>query len=281
MIQTIGIFIQQYNIGESSKTVQTHFEALGLSCDFDESVFLKQFACSIHAFAITDDRETADHLKAAGIGFAVYDNDTSRLSSFPDALYIIDFVSILPLQQVDRMLLRFLRLPWTILETDRCLVREITEEDVDALYEIYHSSDFDFRYTEGLYDDPTKERDYTRDYIDYQYRFCEYGIWIVIDKLTGKIIGRAGLSNRDGYENAELGYGFASAFRHKGYAFEVCSAILTYAREQLGMSGLNAFTIRQNHDSVRLLKRLGFHFEDTAVLFGKEHDRYFIELSHR
>lgn len=285
MIGNVGLLIGQYNEDETLDKARTHIEELGLSC-FTSSHVLSSSEdgrdlSKEHTFVFTDDRTVADLAASLGIGFGVYLNDKSRSASFPEALYSVDEISSLPLLQIDRMLLRHLKLPWQILETKRCIIREIIVEDVDTLYEIYGEDATAFQYAGELYEDPEEEKQYTKDYIDHQYRFCEYGIWIVIDKATGKIIGRAGLDRREGYEYAELGFVFAISYRHKGYAYEVCSAILSYAKEQLGMSALNAFTIRQNHDSVRLLKRLGFHFEDTAVLFGKEHDRYFIELSHR
>ncbi len=272
MIRNVGLIIETYHEEDESKA-RAYLESLGLSC------FTTPEAAedSAHTFVFTDDRHVADQMKEKGIGFAVYDNEKSRSASFPDALYVIGRIEDLPLYQIERMLLRFLKLPWMITETERCLIREICREDVDALYEIYSDADA-FRYTESLYEDREKEYAYTEDYITHQYRFYEYGIWIVTDKETGKVIGRAGLENREGYEDAELGYAFDPAYRHRGYAFEVCSAILTYAKDVLDMTDLNAFTIRENTDSVRLLERLGFSFAEEASLNGVPHDRYTIRL---
>lgn len=277
MIRNLGLFIKDYNDDENISKVRTHLEELGLFAFTD----LPSFICDhspADSYAFTDDRDAADKLIAAGFGFAVYDHEPSLADAFPDALYIIDQITAMNVEQIDRMLLRFLRLPWTIATTERCVIREITEDDVDALYRIYGESPLAFQYTEGLFDDPEDERNYTRDYIDHQYRFMEYGIWIVTDRETGEVIGRAGVSNREGYEDAELGYGFALSYRHKGYATEVCQAILTYAKEALGMDRLNAFTIRENTDSVNLLKRLGFRFVTTAPLGNVMHDLYQVIL---
>ncbi len=277
MIRNLGLFIKDYNDDENISKVRTHVEELGLIAFTDLSSFLRDHTAA-DSYAFTDDRCAADQLKAAGFGFAVYDHEPSIADVFPDALYIIDQITALNLKQIDRMLLRYLRLPWTIAKTKRCVIREITEDDVEALYRIYSESPFPFQYTEGLFVDPEDELAYTRDYIDHQYRFMEYGIWIVTDRQTGEVIGRAGISNREGYEDAELGYGFALSYRHKGYATEVCREILHYAKCELGMERLNAFTIRKNTDSVNLLKRLGFHFVTTAPLGNVMHDLYQIVL---
>ena len=277
MITTVLLLIEHYNEGETQQEARTHIESLGLSC-FTEFKDGQNGISSADTFAFTDDRALADLLKATGIGFAVYDNDKSRAASFPDALYLIDRISVLSLAQIERMLLRFLKLPWQIAKTPRCLIREITLNDVDALYELYGEDAEAFRYTEGLFADPDREKAYTRDYIEQQYRFYEYGIWIVTDRETGEIIGRAGIDNRQGYEDPELGYVFALSYRHKGYAFEVCSAILTYAANILQIGRLNAFTIRENTDSVKLLKRLGFSFVQEVLLNDVAHDLYRITL---
>ena len=277
MITTVLLLIEHYNEGETQQEARTYLESLGLSCCTSEEAALEHPDCS-NTFAITDDRDIANRLKQNGIGFAVYANAKSNASSFPDALYLIEQIRSLSLLQLDRMLLRFLKLPWTIVTTSRCIVREITLEDVDDLYRIYNESDTAFLYTEGLYEDPDRERAYTRDYIDQQYRFYEYGIWIVTDLKTGEVIGRAGIDNRAGYDDPEIGYAFSVSYRHKGYAYEVCSAILDYAASALQIEKLNAFTIRENTDSVRLLKRLGFHFIQEVTLGDTKHDRYGITL---
>ncbi len=302
MINNVGLFITEYNEGENLEKASAYIESLGLSCYTSESELQANLmplesiikegtqyrtrnnmsvlapgtrtVSSIDTFVFTDSRQTADRMKASGIGFAVYDNALSKSESFSDSLYMVDEISAIPLRQVERMLLRFLRLPWTILETKRCRVREITEEDVPALYTIYDRSDPENQYGGVPYEDPEKELAYTKDYINFQYRLFEYGVWVVEDKESGKIIGRAGISNRAGYEEAELGYGFAPSARHRGYATEVCGAILSYAHEELGMDTINAFTLHDNADSVKLLKRLGFKYVSKKDLSGVQYDLY-------
>ena len=277
------MYINEYNEGDSPDGVRNYIEDMGLYCFTEEADFralesktldgVVSGEASVHSFAITDDRDIADRLKSSSIGFAVYDNEKSRASVFSDALYRVDNVSCLRKEQIERFLRRFLRLPWTILETERCIVREMTEEDLPELYEVYSGSGIT-RYTEGLYDDYEKELEYTRQYIDKQYRFFEYGLWVVFDKRSGRMIGRAGLSNRSGFDEAELGYVIAEPFQRQGYANEVLSAVLKYAKEELGMVSINAFTMKENIASMNLLKRLGFTYIEEIMIDGKPHQRY-------
>ena len=89
---------------------------------------------------------------------------------------------------------RFFHIPWTILETERCVLREMTPEDLDALYEVYADPEIS-RYTEALYEDREQELAYMKDYIEHVYRFCGLGIWVIVEKQINRLIGRAGLAD--------------------------------------------------------------------------------------
>lgn len=159
---------------------------------------------------------------------------------------------------LDRIYRRFYGLPWQIFETERCLVREMTVEDMEGLYGLYEEEIT--RYVEPLYEDKDKEKAYILDYIKHMYGFFEYGMWLVEDRKNGKIIGRAGISNREvnGVTEPELGYIIGKAYQRKGYGMEVCRGILAYAKEELGMEFLNCFIGEDNRPSLALAEKLGF-----------------------
>jgi len=92
-----------------------------------------------------------------------------------------------------------------ILETDRCLVRETTVEDVEEFYRIYREPSITY-YMEDLFPDPAEEREYVRNYIREIYGFYGYGLWTVLCKEKNEVIGRAGLSWRQGFDVPELGF---------------------------------------------------------------------------
>lgn len=66
------------------------------------------------------------------------------------------------------------------------------------------------------------------------YGFFEHGLWLVIRKEDNKVIGRAGIENReiDGELQKELGYLIGKPWQGKGYAAEACLAILDYVKER-------------------------------------------------
>lgn len=166
-------------------------------------------------------------------------------------------------------------IPWTVIETDRCFLREMTMEDLDALYQLYEEPEIT-RYMEGLYEDREKEEEYTRAYINNMYRFYGYGMWLVIEKETGKIIGRAGLNNADihGEPALEMGYMVGKPYQNQGYATEVCEGILQFAAEATEFKMINCLIQKENVKSVHLIEKLDFTWEEELEIQEKTMQRY-------
>lgn len=173
---------------------------------------------------------------------------------------------------------RYHHLPWTILETKRCVVRELELADLDALFALYeqpHMTD----YMEPLYDREQEER-YQHAYIENMYAFYGYGMWLVIEKSGQKVIGRAGLENRTlhGKAELELGYAIATDHQNQGYATEVCEAILQYATEHLGEQQIHCLIEPGNTRSIHLAKKLGFACKGTVTDQGKQYLDYIRDM---
>ncbi len=147
-------------------------------------------------------------------------------------------------------------LPWDIMETERCVVRETCEADLDAFYEIYAEPSIT-AFMEPLFEDRAKEEAYVASYRETIYGFYGYGIWTVIEKETGDIIGRAGITMREGYEEPEMGFCIGVPWQRKGYAYEVCKACLEYASETLEFDEVMALVQPGNVSSESLCRKLG------------------------
>jgi RimJ/RimL family protein N-acetyltransferase len=176
---------------------------------------------------------------------------------------------------LDRIMKRVQGLPWTTVVTPRCYLREITVDDLDELFALYAQPGItDF--TEPLYEREQEEQ-YTRDYIACMYRFYGYGMWLVFERSSGRLMGRAGFSRRNlGDETVlELGYIIGVPWQRQGYATEVCSRLIEYAKENLSdFESLNCFVQPQNAASRALLRKLGFSRQGSVTLSGKEMLRY-------
>ena len=225
------------------------------------------------SFLITDNKRAADYAAMHGVGIAVYLNGDNNGNDFPKALYCIGSFAGMSAKTIERMYLRAKNLPWEILRTENVIVREITLDDIDRLYEIYSNEDV-VKYIENLYESKEEEIRYTMDYILNQYRFYEYGMWIVESVKTGEIIGRAGIFDRVDQEYKEIGFVFAKEYWGMGYAKETLKAIINYAHEEFEIDTLIAHVMSANVRSKRLLESLGFVYESDALVDGNKFERY-------
>lgn len=166
---------------------------------------------------------------------------------------------------LQRVYERHFNIPWTILETKRCVVRELELSDLDALFSMYAEPGMT-DYMEGLYE-YEEELEYQKAYIENMYRFYGYGMWLVFEKKTGTLIGRAGLEHREELNGEmELGYAIRTSFQHQGYAYEVCQAIVEYAKEELQASLLHCLIEKGNNISEKLAQKLGFSYCGDRIL---------------
>ena len=154
-------------------------------------------------------------------------------------------------------------IPWTILETERCVVREFVPEDTDALYDLYDEEAR--RFLEPPSRDRTLEREILTSYIRRVYRLCGYGHWAVICKKTGELIGRMGFAFPpspapvcDPVPDAMFGYLVRSDRRRQGITREVGAAILQYGFEKLGFTAIGADAAVSNTVSDKILRNFSF-----------------------
>lgn len=185
---------------------------------------------------------------------------------------------------LERVYEREHHLPWEIARTDRWILREFTMDDMDGLVELYDQPGVAYRIVNGYqvpgYIEPLlpreEEEEYQRCYIENMYGFYGYGMWVVTEIRSPHIIGRAGLENRE-YEDGvelEMGYVIDPRWQHRGIAYEVCSAIMEYARENTDFPRLNALTEADNVASIALLEKLGFTYLEDTDVSGSRTRRY-------
>ena len=217
---------------------------------------------------ITDDAEEAARLQDRGEAVVVYLHDENREQSFPGVLYAVEAPEDVDGEYAEKVYRRSKGMPWNILETERCLVRETTPEDAEAFFQIYSEPSIT-EFMENLYPDPEQEKAYIRDYRKNVYEFYGFGVWTVVEKASGMGIGRAGLSYREGCEIPELGFVIGVPRQRKGYAREVCSAILQYGWEELGFTEVQALVEPENQASLRLCDGLGFRREREVTMENK------------
>ena len=144
----------------------------------------------------------------------------------------------------------------TIIETPRLLLREMTAADRPDLCMILQDKEVMYAYNGPFSDeevDEWLERQLAR------YRQYGYGLWAVVLKATGEMIGQCGLTLQqwNGREMLEVGYLFQRSHWHQGYATEAARACMEYAFNILGASEVCSIIRDNNIPSQRVALRNG------------------------
>lgn len=214
----------------------------------------------------------ADCLGLATVGFL---NPKFPGQTYEKAQILVEGFEEVDFYFLERIYNRKHKIPWRVIDTKRCYLREMTMEDLEDLYTLYEGEGMT-TYLEPLYEDRNEEAAYMKAYIDHQYYYYGYGMWLVMERESGRLIGRAGLDNHEfhGKIELEMGYAIDEKLRRQGYGFEVCEAILTYAAEFLEFERVNCLVDKENTASIKLLLKLGFSWMEEVNTDGKKMQRY-------
>ena len=132
-----------------------------------------------------------------------------------------------------------------ILETERLILRELSEADIPLLTPIM-SDEETMRYYPMKFDAP-----YIRKWLSNSmnsYRVHGFGRWGVIVKETGTFIGDCGITYHDieGDSLPELGYRLYRLYWRQGYGSEAARAIRDWAFQNTELPALYSFMMAEN-----------------------------------
>lgn len=149
-----------------------------------------------------------------------------------------------------------------ILETERLYLREMTQDDFPSLCNILQDEETMYAY-EGAFTDSEAQ-----EWLDRQrarYQKWGFGLWAVILKDNGKMIGQCGLTMQPWKEEEvlEVGYLFERSHWHKGYATEAAMACKQYAFDVLQAKDVCSIIRDTNTASQQVAVRNGMTIEDT------------------
>ena len=142
------------------------------------------------------------------------------------------------------------------LETERLLLREMTQADYPALAEIMQDREAMFAYEHAFSDEETQA---WLNRILARYRTDGFGLWAVGLKTSGEMIGQCGLTRQDvsGREVLEIGYLFQRKHWKQGYAIEAARACKAYAFDMLHANEVYSIVRDNNVASMNVAIRNG------------------------
>ncbi|MDY3920103.1 MAG: GNAT family N-acetyltransferase [Candidatus Limivivens sp.] len=154
-------------------------------------------------------------------------------------------------------------IPWTIAVTRRLILRESVMEDLEDFYSVY-SGEGVTDYIPGLSADRQEEKRELECYIKNMYRFYNYGLWTVLERSSGRVVGRVGLENsanpQTGEAVLELGYLIGKPWQNQGYGTEAAEAAAWYAFEVAEVPELFIFIRKENLASRKVADHLDASF---------------------
>jgi RimJ/RimL family protein N-acetyltransferase len=149
-----------------------------------------------------------------------------------------------------------------VLETERLTLSHL-EPDSDAQFILALVNEPSFLRYIGDKGVRTVEdaRRYIADGPQKSYETNGYGLYKVELKSELRPIGMCGLIKRDTLPDADIGFAFLEGYWREGYGYESAAAVMSYAREKLGITRVLAITTPDNVASGKLLNKIGLTFD--------------------
>lgn len=147
------------------------------------------------------------------------------------------------------------------IETERLILRRMMPSDLSDVYDYAKRAEV----SEFLLWYPHDTTAFTRKYlkiVDSKYKRGEFYDWAVVCKADGRMIGTAGFTSIDVYNNnAEIGYVLNSDYWGRGLAAEAARAVITFGFEALRLVRIEAKYMTDNLGSKRVAEKCGMREE--------------------
>ena len=151
------------------------------------------------------------------------------------------------------------------IETDRLFLREMVEDDFEALRRVLGDRDI-MRHYPYEFDDARIRSWIARN--RERYSIFGFGLWAVCRKDTGEMIGDCGLTMQiiDGQIRPEIGYHIRAEHQRQGYATEAARAVRDWTWKNTPFRAIYSYMKAENIPSIR-----------TAMAYGCEYDGEFLD----
>jgi len=160
------------------------------------------------------------------------------------------------------------------IETKRLILRPMLGSDFDALLLIFTDPKVMAAFDHPPFTHEQMKRWMNRN-LDHQIKFG-YGLFSVILKESGELIGDCGLEVMDDMGAAELGYDFRRDFWNQGYATEAATAVREHAFDVLKLPQLISLIRVGNLASKRVAEKVGMMLEEEFTRHDIQYWKYIL-----
>ena len=159
-----------------------------------------------------------------------------------------------------------------IVENNRFYLREITEDDYQAMSDIFQDAE-NMKFFGAPYDDKKMRR--LMDWTFNNYKKYGYGFWAIIDKSSGLLVGDCGLTMQkiDDEWLPEIGYHLNKKYHGLGYASEAAQLVKEYIFRNYAFDELYSYTFEKHFASMKVMERNGMTFKK---MFSEDGDNYVV-----
>jgi RimJ/RimL family protein N-acetyltransferase len=147
-----------------------------------------------------------------------------------------------------------------LIETERLLLRKITEEDLDLIFDINNDSEC-IRFNGWDSMSLEKCKDEINKWID-KYKEDQIGVFCVEHIESMDKVGMAYIIGYKEPNQFEIGFRLRSAHWNKGYAKEITNGFIRYARSILKAHEVIAEVYKTNSRSRNIFEKLGFEMSN-------------------
>ncbi|HVP63471.1 MAG TPA: GNAT family N-acetyltransferase [candidate division Zixibacteria bacterium] len=160
--------------------------------------------------------------------------------------------------------------------TDRLVLRELEPADTDAIFDLL-GDPVAMRYFPKTY-----SREEAVEWIERnqrRYRIFGYGLWAVVLRETGEVLGNCGPTWHEINDELQLevGYHFRRLYWGNGYATEAARAVIEWCFENIPVDHVISLIRSENKTSRRVAERNGLFVAGSAMFHGMEHLVYRME----
>lgn len=164
------------------------------------------------------------------------------------------------------------------LETERLILRELTQDDVESVFNCFSHEEVTRYYGQEPFIDLQQAESLVK---LFSKNFAEKrGLrWGIERKETKGIIGTIGYNAWSPiHRRAEIGYEIHPDYWRKGYTQEAVTEIMSYGFEHMDLTRIGAVVFIENEASNKLLTKVGFQKEgilrDYMYQNGQAHDTF-------
>ena len=146
------------------------------------------------------------------------------------------------------------------IETNRLLLREIQETDINDIFTCWMQDEAVSRYMCWKASNDIEE---TKSFVRFELEQIEndkWNRWIIILKETGEIIGTCLVfyNEEDDDSHWDISYNLGKQYWGKGYITEAMKSVMGFAKQELGMEECITSYAKVNISSANVLHKLGF-----------------------